>query len=545
MHYDDRLGTVLRLRTDGASSARVQFRQLIDLLGTLPADAQSPQVDAAYDRLIALSRAIPSAERAAIVADQGLRLRTPRLVSFLAESDPAVAAATMRKAELAEEQWLDLVPALPVAARGFVRLRRNLPPRVTALLEQLGIHDRGLPPAEVIIDATTARPESSVEGKVQGIGDIVRRIEEYRRTHPVGPERMAAADAPRLPLGEGFADTEDQALRYFNFTTDSAGRLDWADGSCAPMLIGTNMLEIKAVGRLMRLRQPLAGLSLELVGAPALGGPWRIDAEPVFTGPSGNFTGYRGRMRRPLSLVSSVDPAVDTESDRIRQLLHELRTPVNAIQGFAEVIHQQLFGPAPHEYRALAASVAGDAARILAGFEELDRLARLSSGALELEDGTCDFAAVVASTVEQLAVHTAPRQSGFVLKLEAGELPVALARIEAERITWRLLAALAAASAPGEALRLKLRRREARLRLTLGLPANLAKLNDDELFHAATGTGASALSAGTFGTGFALRLVGVEAKAAGGSLERRDDRLRLNLPLAAPADVNHAANVTA
>ena len=58
-------------------------------------------------------------------------------------------------------------------------------------------------------------------------------------------------------------------------------------------------------------------------------------------------------------------------------MLHELRTPVNAIQGFAEVIQQQLFGPTPHEYRALAAGIAGDAARILSAFEELDRLAGL------------------------------------------------------------------------------------------------------------------------------------------------------------------------
>ena len=39
-----------------------------------------------------------------------------------------------------------------------------------------------------------------------------------------------------------------------------------------------------------------------------------------------------------------------------------------------------------------------------------------------------------------------------------------------------------------------------------------------------------ALSAGMFGTGFALRLAAAEAQAAGGSLERRGDKLRLSLP---------------
>ena len=84
MHYDDRLATVLRLRTVGAAVARVQYRQLIDLLGTLPSDARSEQVDAAYLRLHELSEMIPAAERAAMLEERGLRLRAPRLVAALA-----------------------------------------------------------------------------------------------------------------------------------------------------------------------------------------------------------------------------------------------------------------------------------------------------------------------------------------------------------------------------------------------------------------------------------------------------------------------------
>jgi signal transduction histidine kinase len=84
-------------------------------------------------------------------------------------------------------------------------------------------------------------------------------------------------------------------------------------------------------------------------------------------------------------------------------LLHELRTPVNAIQGFAEVIQQQLFGPTPHEYRALAAVVAADSAVMLAGFEELDRYARLDSGTLSLASGECDLAAALDALVSRMA----------------------------------------------------------------------------------------------------------------------------------------------
>ena len=75
MRFDDRISTVLRLPTGGRTVARAQFRQLIDLLGTMPAEAHGPRIDAGFDRLAELSRTIPATERAALVADPGLRLR--------------------------------------------------------------------------------------------------------------------------------------------------------------------------------------------------------------------------------------------------------------------------------------------------------------------------------------------------------------------------------------------------------------------------------------------------------------------------------------
>lgn len=145
MHFDDRLATVLRNRADGPVLSRIQYRQMLDLLGTLPADASGPQIDAAYARIAELTRAIPDQERAAIVQEAGLRLRSPRLVAALAQADPVQSASVLARAHLTEEQWLDLIPALPIAARGHVRQRRDLGPRVDELLARLGIRERGLP----------------------------------------------------------------------------------------------------------------------------------------------------------------------------------------------------------------------------------------------------------------------------------------------------------------------------------------------------------------------------------------------------------------
>ena len=162
MHFDDRLGTVLRLRAEGAALQRVQLRQLVDLLGTAPVDAHGDQIEAAYARFAELARSVPPAERAAMLTDSGLRLRSPRLVAALGAGEEAVARAALVKARLDEEQWLDLIPALPPAARGHLRERSDLPPAVQGLLDRLGAHGRGLPPARQAADELAARTRSRI-----------------------------------------------------------------------------------------------------------------------------------------------------------------------------------------------------------------------------------------------------------------------------------------------------------------------------------------------------------------------------------------------
>lgn len=302
------------------------------------------------------------------------------------------------------------------------------------------------------------------------------------------------------------------------------------------MVVGTALDSGKerALMLAMRRRQPLRGCAVRLDGAPAIAGDWQVDAVPQFDPETGSFAGYRGRFRRPAAASAAPTIAADSDSDRIRLLLHELRTPVNAIQGFAEVIQQQLFGPTPHEYRALAAAIAGDAARMLAAFEELERLAKLESGTLTLDTGNCDLAAVIRDTAARLEVHASSRGSGFALRSDAPQFPVAVARIEAERISWRLLATIAGTTAPGEVVAMRLRDKGAMVRVAIELPRALAELDDEALFSASVGAVPQVIAAGMFGVGFALRLVRAEAHVAGGHLRRKGDRLRLDLPALAP-----------
>src|SRR5688500_4031272 len=102
MLFDDRLATVLRSRAQSEPSARTQFRQLLDLLGSLPADAASELLEAGYQRLSDLSEQLPPAVQSAILRAPGLRLRNRALVAWLANAEPQAAAAAMATARLSE-----------------------------------------------------------------------------------------------------------------------------------------------------------------------------------------------------------------------------------------------------------------------------------------------------------------------------------------------------------------------------------------------------------------------------------------------------------
>jgi len=559
MHVDDRLTTVLDARTEGAAAMRVQYRQLLDLVGTTPADARGGLLDRALVRLGELADAIPADERARAVGQAGVRLRNPALVALLAADAPAVALAAIRSARLEPEQWLDLVPALPLAARGLLRTRRDLGPEFERRLDELGIAERALPAGDSSATAVApepepaeapapepARPKPRLAAEApaatgfqpaEGISAIVRRIEAFRRTREAGGTLQPANDSPRLPLGE-----PDHAMRQagaFRFETDAAGRIGWAEPAVAPMVVGLRLSALSpqpagaAIDEKLRRRQPVRAFVVELHGAPAICGEWQLDAAPHFSD-GGQFRGYLGQMRR---IPAAEAPAAHPEADRIRQVLHELRTPVNAIQGFAEVIQQQLFGPLLHEYRALAASIAGDAARILAGFTELDRLARLESGVLTPEPGSADLSALAAGVIHQLESFTAPRSSGFALKAGATRLTVGMTGDEAEHLLWRLLATLAGAARPGEVLDVTLAAEGGLARASFALPAALADLADP--FAASLPPSGQAISAGVFGSGFTLRLAAAEARAAGGGLERTGEELVLTLPECPQAAVNN------
>jgi len=615
MFFDDRLETVLRQRAESDVAKRTQFRQLLDLLGAehsrkADREGNSSLLAAAWLRMDALGHAIPANMRARMIQEAGWRFHNPQLAAHLADFEPEVAAAALTRAQLSQDDWTALIPRLPVRARGFLRLRRDLPVDIEALLERLGVQDRGLPapkdgsgqafggpaalrpvepeaPNHSRAQKPLARPDSETQGQpakpgpakpspatpepaepeaaepnnpARGdtqppqandeeagrseISALVARIAQFKRSRETNePDRSNQNNLmPRLPLGEeGHASF--RTIDNFGFCADASGRIEWAETEVAAMVVGMRMVrparpgdgpEQLPIERAFSHRQPITGGMISLTGAKQIVGDWTVDAQPRFSD-SGHFAGYVGRFRRNAAAIANGPTQAEREADRIRQLLHELRTPVTAIQGYAEVIQQQLFGSAPHEYRALAAAIAADAARILAGFEELDRLARLELGGIKIASGVADVTAHTRRIVDQLAQVLGARMSGIEIE-DAPNAPVevGLAESEAETLLWRLLATLGGGCAAGEMINGTITQDSDKASLALELPASL--LGEEDIFAAEARPIGTSINAGLFGAGFALRLVRAEARAAGGDLVRDDEILSLTLPLALALD---------
>ncbi|VVT18790.1 sensor histidine kinase [Erythrobacter sp. EC-HK427] len=552
MQFDDRLATVLRMRADSEGGLRTQFRQLLDLLGTSPEGADADLLNRAYARLGELGDAIPQEEQSRILREGSLRLRDVRLVNFLATQDAKPAASAMATARLNEEEWLAIIPDLPVNSRGFLRHRRDLSPKVRDLLARLGVRDlvlpdssggaritakdnapREAPPLELSqeVEAETA----PATGAQEEIGALLRRIAAFRET------RGARPVAPRLPLD----DEEPQApVTSIEFRADAAGEVIWAEEPLAALLVGLRLTGARDTAivhtqlqtrKAFADRQPVWTAPVTLALMTDLGGEWRIDAAPLFDPQTRAFAGYRGCLRRPILAEAE---QTDSHGDRMRQVLHELRTPVNAIQGFAEIIQQQLFGPAPHEYRAHAAAIAVDAAKLLAGFDEVDRLVKLESGALTLSEGQSDMRQCVAETVERLQGVLRPRNAGFSLNVSGDAFAVGIERGEVMAMCWRLLASAAAALSPGEDAALVLTSKDGTITLEMDAPQSMREGAAAET----PDTGRPrAVSAGAFGPAFAFKLAQAEAENAGGTLICKLNRITLALPALTASDGDSSA----
>lgn len=543
MRFDDSFETVLASDVDSGVAAQSAWRQIVDLV----ARGRAPFDDRARHRLESLRARVPRAIRVASV--QALEAASPpaALIAFLATDDVAVALPLLRGARLSDAAWIALLPELTPPARAVLRNRRDLTPAVARGLEAYGATDMVLPAGDTgasvapspepaaatpvhksrsfvslgsvaldmpVVAEAVRRAESTAEGPFD-IAEVVARIDAYQRER----EQAPAASVPPAPRADSF-----------RFETDRAGVIDWVDGINRSATIGLSLAEPggdhvggdAVVAGALRRRASFRDSRLRVGGGSDAAGDWLLSGVPAFDPASGRFIGYRGTARRPRGHErahrSSGPPA-----ESMRQLVHELRTPANAISGFAEMIESEILGPVPGIYRERATVIREQASLLIAAIDDLDLAARIEGNSLELRPQAIAVGDLMRGVANDLGDLLALRGAAFAI--EDGDAEIDGDRRAVERLVGRLFATLAAAAGRGERIDVWIEQAGAVVAIDIARPAGL----DIEALDSAEGETRDAV---LLGAEFALRLARNLAHELGGTFEIGADRLRLTLPAA-------------
>ncbi|RYD54830.1 MAG: sensor histidine kinase [Sphingomonadales bacterium] len=377
-----------------------------------------------------------------------------------------------------------------------------------------------------------ASSNAAGDGGTFEIAEVVARIDAFWRN------REDTVPAP-LPPAE-----------HFRFETDAKGVFRWIDGVSRAALVGLSLdvqsgaLETSRIDGIaagaFRRRAGFSNARLVIEGESDAAGDWLISAIPVFDPANGRFTGYRGTGRRPrvderAEPVRQSAPAIPADS--LRQLVHELRTPTNAIAGFAEMIESQILGPVSDPYRDRASTIRSQARELLGAIDDLDLAARIDSAALALVPGRVALRPVLAGIADDLAPLAELR--GSMLALPIDDLAVMGDRRAVERLLARLLATLVSASGPGERIGVNMvPSGEAMVAIAIDRPRALADYPGDSVL----GIDDEREDATLLGTGFALRLARNLARELGGALAIEPESLTLRLPASDNADRGSGAS---
>ena len=517
VRFDDRLLTVLNQPASDRHDTAVRWRQLVDLVARAGPNSSSPVVAQALDSIRAESMNVDEPLRAAAArAVAALPLPLGLLECFAADK-LTVSAPVLAAASLDAGQWRTLLASADEETRRFME---TLHPELAAAAE---------PDAtEALVErAPPEKPERPAPRKPAerrprtpagpSLSDVVARIERRRRTR----EQKAVAAGTAVPLG---------APALFRWECGPSGEIAWVEGAPRGALIGRSIARsdngarvAEEVMRAFAMRAPFRDSVLTVPGDGLVSGEWKISAVPAFDPADGRFRGYRGIALRdlPPPAERSAAPEMLADPDSLRELVHEIKTPLNAIIGFAEIIDGQFLGPADRRYRERASDIVSQAHLLLGAIDDLDFAAKIhsSDGARQLVN--------LGQLVERMTPSLREMAEARGVDLEASrtmqDLNVAIEAELADRMIFRMCSAVIECAAKEERLKLSVDQAQENCRVSISRPAALRGMSDEELFE----SGEAEVT-----QSFWLHLTRGLARIAGATLLATPDSIALTFPRA-------------
>jgi hypothetical protein len=522
VRFDDRLLTVLNLPAGDRHDSAVRWRQLVDLVARAGPNATSPMVTRALDSIRSEASEVEENLRAAAARAVAALPLPLGLLEYFASDTLSVSAPVLAAASLDSAQWKALLAVADDETRRFAEtlhpeLRAEPASDLTESLVQAPAEPPPAPPAPPI--ARSAEPS-----RTPSLHDVVARIERRRRSRDAASP--AATEAERVLQG---------SPALFRWECGPGGDIAWVEGAPRGALIGRSIARVhdgdgdrvdSDVVRAFALRAPFRDAGLTVGGDGLVSGEWKISGVPAFEPADGRFAGYRGiALREHAPAQSAREPVSDllTDPDSLRELVHEIKTPLNAIIGFAEIIEGQYLGPADRRYRERASEIVRQARLLLTAIDDLDFVAKIHSsrGAGQARVNLRELLERMLPSLRELATGRgveidAARRSGEVMAAMEPEL--------ADRIMFRLVSGAIECANEGERLRLTLDRPGDHCRLSVSRPAALRGLSDEQLFGAAP--------EGAIDQCFSLRLTSGLARIAGAELSSTHGALTILFPRA-------------
>ena len=541
VRFDDRLLTVLNQPAGDRHDTAVRWRQLVDLVARAGPSSASPVVAEALETIRAESADVDEALRAAAArAVAALPLPLGLLECFAADR-LAVAAPVLAAASLDPAQWRAILAHADDETRRFVEtLHPELgvapePDATEALMEhppEIPVEEP--PPVEAPAPAeaqTPVEPPAAEAPAAAGpsLSDVVARIERRRRSRE---QKAGVAGTTAAPMG---------APPLFRWECGPSGEIAWVEGAPRGALIGRSIARTRDesgdgvdedVARAFAMRAPFRDAAFNLAGEGLVSGDWKISGVPAFEPTDGRFAGYRGIALReipepPERLLSS---EVFSDPDSLRELVHEIKTPLNAIIGFAEIIDGQSLGPADRRYRERAAEIVGQARLLLGAIDDLDFAAKIHS-ATTLDARRADLGEQLEALAPSLRELAGKRRVDLEFAKRPRMPTCAIEPELADRLLYRLCASIIDHAGSGERLRLSVEHNGDTCRFSISRPEALKGMKDAQLFDPRPSS-SPANGGSPLGIGFSLRLVRGLARIAGGELVTSAAGLTLLLPRA-------------